>query len=39
MAGDALSDGNHVTIEERATELVAQRSAEIHRTARMLRAG
>jgi uncharacterized protein (DUF305 family) len=39
MAGDALSDGNDVTIEEWATELVAQQSTEIHRMARMLRAG
>jgi uncharacterized protein (DUF305 family) len=37
MAGDALSDGNDLTVEEMATELVAQQTTEIHRMARMLR--
>lgn len=37
MAGDALSDGNDITIEEMATELVAQQTTEIHRMARILR--
>ncbi|MFF0744739.1 DUF305 domain-containing protein [Streptomyces sp. NPDC004111] len=37
MAGDALSDGNDITIEEMATDLVAQQTTEINRMARMLR--
>ncbi|MGW7416593.1 DUF305 domain-containing protein [Streptomyces sp. NPDC054863] len=36
MAGDALSDGNDLTVEEWATELVAQQTTEINRMARML---
>ncbi|MFD3512913.1 DUF305 domain-containing protein [Streptomyces sp. NPDC058657] len=39
MAGDALADGNDVTVEEMATELVAQQTTEINRMARMLRGG
>ncbi len=39
MAGEVLSDGNDVTIEEMATELVAQQTTEINRMARMLRSG
>ncbi|MFI0980488.1 DUF305 domain-containing protein [Streptomyces sp. NPDC021093] len=37
MAGDALSDGNDLTVEEWATELVAQQTTEINRMARMLK--
>ncbi|MCX5207061.1 DUF305 domain-containing protein [Streptomyces sp. NBC_00237] len=37
MAGDVLSDGNDVTIEEMATDLVAQQTTEINRMARMLK--
>ncbi|MFJ3922985.1 DUF305 domain-containing protein [Streptomyces sp. NPDC090022] len=31
MAGEALTDGNNVAVEEMATDVVAQQSAEIHR--------
>ncbi|MEU8888590.1 DUF305 domain-containing protein [Streptomyces sp. NPDC048442] len=37
MAGDALSEGNDQTVEEWATELVAQQTTEIHRMAGMLK--